>query len=248
MNSEQTNEQEVTVDAFQDAYAVGELRPGVEPKMYIPAWYKPHSDLSRHVTQNGESVGFRIGQVLPERRWAIQENGELLEQGDFERQYIRYIQIRHAGDKIVDPSKEAIPGALKFVDREVDEITGRGKKIGFNPNKPAEKVIEAKHNQDGEVSEHWLRENKMQGEKLARLQALRELVEDGTITPQQYSDKTKALLMEEPVHEFATQDPVETQMLPKTAEAPCGKVVKARGVKPHIMRCKAPECEAAREA
>lgn len=241
---------------LQAQYDTGQMRPGFEDGTYIPAWYKDHVNKEVQVLDNGVPMGFTISQVLPERRWAIQEDGSLLEQHIFEKQFIQWISLHHAGDNLADPSKEYIPSAAKFVNRRLD-FNGKGVEILFDENKPAEEEIKPIYTQQGDLSTEA-------SKKLAKLQVLQEMQEEGNLTSEEYAAKTALLLKEEEVHEFATQDPVETQeqvkeeiqvvleedpsavnlsTIPIDKEAAaCGKLVKRGYVKQHAAHCKNVEC------
>lgn len=228
--------------ADQDEYAPQQNRPGVEAGMYIPGWYREHSNTALPVTRDGMPLGFSVGQVLPERRWAIDELGELLPQHEFEAKYKQY-QAYMCRESAIDHEKEYIPQAAKFVDRKLD-YNDKGIPINFDPYKPAEVEAEAKHNQEGEVSPKWFADQREQEKKMARMEAYNDLLKLGKLTPEEYADLTSAILLEPEPKEMPTQDPVETQELAQedpalslTEVANCGKQVKRGYLRQHAYRC-----------
>lgn len=63
-----------------------EGRPGsMTPRgVFVPPWYKSHEDLTTPVLDlHGKPMGFTVGQVCVERRWAIGPNGQVLAGHEF---------------------------------------------------------------------------------------------------------------------------------------------------------------------
>ena len=116
---------------MSDHHWLGEPRKS----LYIPSWYRPHR-ANVTVTQNGKPLGFRVGDVLPHRRWAVGMTGELMKQQDFEPRWIQYLsEISPQG---VDPALQHIPRVERFVNAMPDPRGGPGYvEIGFDPHKPA---------------------------------------------------------------------------------------------------------------
>ncbi len=140
-------------------------RPIVERGTYIPAWYKEHKDLSiRVVDQEGGDLGFTVADVLPERRWAIGQNGKLISEQEFENRYrdwIGRIVLRDgrlvsvgAVNKYFDITLETVPCVDDFVDAKLDPMKpGEIRFVPINsinlPN-PARTKIRAIYNVMGE--------------------------------------------------------------------------------------------------
>lgn len=110
---------------------------------FTPAFTESELDLT--VLDKGKPLPFTIRQVLPERRWAIQNSGELLPELEYERRYLlwaervvrgnppRIIPIR-ASNQYFDRALIAIPTARRFVNVAFD-YQGREIEIGFDPDK-----------------------------------------------------------------------------------------------------------------
>lgn len=64
-----------------------EGQPGsITPRgVFVPPWYKPHTDLSLPVRSHDgtKELGFTIGDVAVERRWAIDPEGKVMEGHEF---------------------------------------------------------------------------------------------------------------------------------------------------------------------
>lgn len=63
-----------------------EDRPGsLTPRgVFVPPWYQPHKQLNVEVKDSkGKSLGFTIGDVAVERRWAIDPEGNVLAGHEF---------------------------------------------------------------------------------------------------------------------------------------------------------------------
>lgn len=115
-----------------DAYEIPRADiPVPERGTYIPRWYTPHGDPSRQVLdENDGDLGFTVGQVLPERRWAIAEDGHLLPQHQFEQRFKQWcervlapngaiIEIKRF-NKYFNVDLETVPGVDEFVDAKPD--------------------------------------------------------------------------------------------------------------------------------
>lgn len=119
---------------------------------FVPPWYVPHETPGLiRVTENGKPVppGFTVADVLPERRWAIQPDGELLSGLDFKEQYLnkcelwfRYCSIEaKQGITVRGPHKDwsrhrvYVPSPRDYVCVQVDPTDPRREiPLGFDPH------------------------------------------------------------------------------------------------------------------
>ncbi len=114
---------------------------------YIPEWQTDLTpdELAKQVTQNGEPLGFTIGEMLPERQWAVNaKTGELLKESDFERLYEvfasrhvpagtdRVVDIRQ-NNKYFDAKLVPMPNVRHFASRGLD-WQGKEVAIGYDPD------------------------------------------------------------------------------------------------------------------
>jgi len=99
---------------------------------YIPHWGNKHEDLTKSVLRGGVPTGFQVGDILPEKRWAISsDTGEIMEQREFEPLYQKWQSIFCTqGGTLVPiaqvnrpyhPSFESCPNVHEFVMTTVDE-------------------------------------------------------------------------------------------------------------------------------
>ncbi len=115
--------------------------PIPERSTYIPHWTPNHPDLDVDVSQDGEPLGFKLRQVLPERRWAVKTNGELIDPRDYRDQYVKWIARECVGsgqivsiashNRHFNPELVGIPPLREFVDCKID---GSGKRVPINYN------------------------------------------------------------------------------------------------------------------
>ena len=157
---------------------------------YIPGWYTPHSNLELEVKHLGLPQGFKIKQTLPFRRWALDEQGNTIDQNEFNDQYVRYVM----GYKIAetsDPRNEAIPNVLAFIRMKYDAV---GSLVDINYNDDGRVVKEEKYTEHGEIAPEFLLKNQEQSDKLSKLSVLNDLVRDGVLTPDQFQAKAAELL------------------------------------------------------
>jgi len=211
---------------------------------YIPSWCKWRTngwERAVDVTQDGKSLGFKVEQVLPERRWAIEQSGELLSQIFFESEYKRYLSgfIVPAGVKL---DAEPIPCVERWVRKTVDPTDpARLIDIGFDPLKPAEEKQEAKYNQEGDLSFRFLAEQKEASQRLAKTDQLKDLRDQGIITDAQYFEQVEALQPVVEVEARAVVGPEPEPEVPKTNLLPtlCGEQrQQGASIRMHEMRCK----------
>jgi hypothetical protein len=113
--------------AAQDPYDIRDDIPVPARGSYIPAWSADYrAVLDQPVLHHGRPLGYRVRDVLPERRWAIQpvanDGGcQLLEQRDFEDLYkqVRSKGINASGHVVplpkVTPDWESIPRVERWV-------------------------------------------------------------------------------------------------------------------------------------
>lgn len=105
----------------------------------IPSW-TPRHDLSVAVMYEGRHLGFTVGDMLPERRFAVGIDGELIGRLEFAEQYRRFWLSQTANE---EPTLVAIPNVVEFVSATRDQ-DGRMVPIGWDrdndhPREPAVK-------------------------------------------------------------------------------------------------------------
>ena len=72
---------------------------------------------------DSKPLGFKVSQVLPERRWAIRETGDIMDQRSFEDDYLRYM-TGFGLPSFVDPKFEPVPCVERFVAKTLDPGVG----------------------------------------------------------------------------------------------------------------------------
>lgn len=136
---------------------------------HIPAAYvrNPHADADNTtVTQFGlpllgaDGEPFVVSQVVPERRWAITESGELLAQVDFDAKkkqgvYEFYEALRQNGSPDAkytgNVDREPIPDVAYYVRWRVDPMDEEKViEIGYDPNATDGAVVEKFHDNKGD--------------------------------------------------------------------------------------------------
>lgn len=111
---------------------------------HVPSWYRPHGDDDTVVMKDGAPLvpQIRVRQVVEDRRWAIQENGELLPQHQFESLYRRKIDEwfrlvrREPPAQGWSPEAEPVPLVERYVDAREDPMQPTNLlPIHYDPNK-----------------------------------------------------------------------------------------------------------------
>ena len=126
--------------------------PVPERGTHIPGEYvrNPHHDLNITVTSNGlpllgmDKAPFVVGQIAPERRWAVLEDGELMDQETFKSKKQQnvlefYAMLQGLGSKdakyMNKIENEPIPAVAYYVSWCVDpQDKEKVLEIGFNPH------------------------------------------------------------------------------------------------------------------
>lgn len=113
-------------------YDASEPRPGdTTPRgVFVPPWYIPHPDLGVAVRgTNGQALGFVVGEVVPERRWAIGHDGRCVDQATFEPKLLEWrigqFQWQNPPKPVPDLTLESIPTVEGFVSRGPDPANAR---------------------------------------------------------------------------------------------------------------------------
>lgn len=242
------------------------LAPIGEPKVifgrdaYIPAfspsWKDEHMGID--ITQNGKPLGFTLGQMLPERRWCVQETGELMDQRDFESLYQQFASYTVVGGKLVnvpaangyfDVKLIPVPRIERFACAQFD-YDGREVKIGFDPNKPpakSEAPVVLRDHRGYEVAPQNPNDT-----KVARLTVLADLKNKGLISDEALASEMGSILLEpQPaaapaVPEGFAPAPVEAEPEATVHTAPCGFQARSKaGAAAHARNCA--DCKATPE-
>jgi len=155
-----------TVDPFSPGAAAILVK---ERGTIIPSWYvrNPHRDPNLVVKRGGlpllgmDKEPFTISQVAPERRWAVDEDGELMNQTDFDAakkktifEFYETLQANGHPDAryVGNVDREPIPDVAYFVSWRIDpEDPTKLLEIGFDPNKKPGDVPKRYHTSDGDV-------------------------------------------------------------------------------------------------
>lgn len=206
---------------------------------WIPMWTPKHADESDIVQHNGEnlmSLGrlVRIKDVLPERRWAIDEEGNTLPQMIFEKQFTKWAEIsisKNSTEKFIDDlSAIHIPNIEKFLLVQYDEEGIRLVPMHFDPMATGEAQYTGGHANTGETMQEF--------QLTASKKALDDLLDKKLISLEAYGQAMRGLGEEtvsdpapaEFIEESQKEEPVETT-------AKCGKKVNPQGLAAHEHRC-----------
>jgi hypothetical protein len=122
---------------FQLGPRPGEMTPR---NVFVPPWYRPHPDLEADVIgTRGQRLGFKVGDVVPERRWAIGADGRVMSQADFEPKLLDWrkgnFEWRFPPKPVPDLTLEGVPSVDAFVSRGADPADER-RLIDLSPRTP----------------------------------------------------------------------------------------------------------------
>jgi hypothetical protein len=236
--------------------------PIPERETYVPAFTPKHKNESAPVlSRKGEPLGFTIGEVLPERRFAIDTDGRCLDEREFEPMYFKWVSLVCAPDgrivslasinKYFDPRLEPVPNPEDFVNarivgEKIIPITFDETKVEIPRN-----YEDRRFTAQGELVAAQNKASLADRTALAKVEALNDLVKDGTITVEQFSAKVAQLMGGATVEEAvqATEKPPGFDAaLPEPTKgefvAPCGAddFKYEHNMKAHRKFCQKPEC------
>lgn len=228
---------------------------------YIPAFTPVFSelDLNCPVKDGDKLLGFTIRDVLPERRWAIRENGTLLGENEFRQRYLEWASKVSRGGRVIpiasvnglfDASLVPVPTPAAFVSVAHD-FQGREIRIGFDPNKAPEKGKFILRDGEGREVDPLAPSAK----KVERMTVLAELQEKGVLSPEQLAKELSSTLavpvrIEEPP---TTTGATNRERVPNREEvtALCGRSCKGNAGKlaheRKCVRCRAVAAEQSQE-
>lgn len=235
VRSLQTDAPEQSLDFFET------LSPAIPiPDRYniVPSWYERHRDPQHTtVTKDGTPIppGFTVSQVAPEFRWAIQEDGEVLGQLEFQEAHARWYnaQYQFAGQAPDDANLRSVPRVERFVTRQVDpHDPSRLIPIVARPEGPAPQ-IQPVYNANGDLIEEMGEVEKPAGYTIKRP----EKIEPPVPVEEQLAEPTKSA-------EELRRESIIAQGKDPDFRTPCGKEYPAgkQYLKQHTRHCKAPEC------
>lgn len=238
----------------------------------IPAWYEGHSEdvLEREVHHRGKSLGFKVKDVLPARRWAIDRHGDTLSDSEFEPLYKDWcwlqLSMEAQGNPITqDRGAFAVPRVDRFLDKEPDH-DGTLKRIGQD-EQPEKFRVRQRYAHTGETIEEHRRkeaeESARRESERARDAQARQLMQfhrEGVLDADTFAKQMESLYGVSQAGEAIVKsaeaesapDPTP-EPVPKEAKAPtkpmkqarCGYKVKG-GVHLHEKRCA--ECKRLKES
>ena len=140
-----------------------------ERNEHVPTWYVQHENPSSiRVKINGIPQDYTVADVPPERRWAINADGDVLAQSEFgplmERKYDEYFRVVHGKQFPGSVKREFVPRVERYVAVKVDPVDKRRlMPQGYNPNATAGSTSKVLYDKDGE--------NPLEGEDRLRLLA-----------------------------------------------------------------------------
>lgn len=156
---------------------------------YIPGWYSPHVDLEAEVSCEGMGLGFIVKQVLPWRRWAIKEGGEVRQQSEFAELYFRYLSAFKVAST-TDLAREYVPNAKDFVSKKKD-LNGNLVDIHYVDDGRITKT--EKWTTEGEIAPEYIAREKGQDQTMAKLEELTNLLKDNLISRETFAKRAAAL-------------------------------------------------------
>lgn len=230
----------------------GQHIPIKQRNTFVASWYlqNPHRDESMPVFErvDGEKVPIyshgvhvTIGHILPERRYAVDLEGVLLPQKQFEALHLQHYEGWFDLNEVdpnerPEPDYRFVPDVRKFVCEVIDDA-GKHSEIGFDRHKPPAPAAPVRQDVTDIIDP----------EVLAQAGYVR--VEDGQsasdMVPQSEVNAlhAKVASLEERLEKAVTA--LEAAAKPKperpTIKAPCGKELKG-GLPLHMKHCKEPAC------
>lgn len=145
----------------------------------VPSW-TPRHDLSVPVRYDGRELGFTVGDMLPERRFAVGIDGELIGRLEFAEQYRRFWLSQTANE---EPSLVAIPNAVEFVSVTRDQ-DGRMVPIGWDAENDRSREPAVKGH-GGVLTPEQIAARSAADTERIEMEMVKRLVRDGVLTAEQ---------------------------------------------------------------
>lgn len=221
--------------------------------VYIPEW-APRvgaSDLGVPVRAGGQPLGFTIGDMLPERVWAVDvASGEVLPQLEFERLYRQYLRrtvvrgvIRDVAqhDRYHDFGVDPVPSVVEWVSRTLD-YEGKEVRIGFDPH-AAPTATEREVKVYTAQGEEWTPRQRENADLRSKLSVLMQLRAENVLTDEQFTAQAMKLQDTgdaEPASDSAPPEGFEAapELDPLELTARCGRVCGSKAGKlAHERNC-----------
>ena len=248
--------------------------PIPERSTYIPGWYEPHRDETLAVrSRTGSALGFTVGDVLPERRFALDAAGQCLAERDFADRYRRWIAFTCAPDgrvlaiasvnKYFDVGLEPIPDPEDFVNARVVNDRVIPITLDLDAMEIPRGFEDRRYGADGELaSAAATKASQADRAALSKMQTLAELRREGSISEEVFLAKVNEQLGIEATtaDEAASEIPIgppagfdatliiaQPAKPPEMRTMPCGKALNPVYAGNHERLCKKPECAALRE-
>lgn len=152
----------------------------------VPSWTPPHN-LDLEVKIDGRPLGFKVGQMLPERRWAVDEFGHCLPKAEFTGKYQQWFASH---SKKEEPQLVSVPDRLEFISGTYD-LDGKATTINFDPGDPGRVKPSEKYDHKGDLA--TVRAAAANAEKEGKRQAYRQMWKSGDIDAGRYAELLEAL-------------------------------------------------------
>jgi len=231
----------------------------------VPPWAPEIRDFSIPVKVNDEKgtreLGFTIGEVAPECRWAIDpDTGIVMTNAQFREKFPLWYNAHYTmrpEPVEIEGEPLSIPGVIEFVSKKVhpNDIT-KLVPMGFDPDRPVtatraeieNRVLHYPEIRAGEDTEDQKRAN----ESASKMEVLIKLHDEGVLSDEQFAEQSKSIYGGSVVvgeEGTDSSEPSVAEPLPEEApmtHALCGKTVKVKGKHLHELRCGA--CAKVRDA
>jgi hypothetical protein len=144
------------------------------------------ANLNTPVIHNGKPLGFTVADMLPERRWAVDEHGKTLGKLEFEAMFRQFwLSGRVSGKRVQneEPSLIPIPSILDFVSQTRTE-DGRLQPIGWLPEYDSPMEIADKRTAGNLTPEEAARREATDSRSV-QIDLIMRMAKDGTLTAEQ---------------------------------------------------------------
>ena len=222
---------------------------------YVPSWYEPHQDMQAPVLRGDgtpfeiKGVQIRVGMIPPERRYALYENGMMLDQATFKDRYQMYIVGLYQLAKGKSESLEhyPLPTVENFLSwTEASDGSHKLVPIGYDPATPRPKLVPARPKDDEPVVDRAALRGNWESAPEAQTPEAEQAQLEAQIYQMELAIRLDALeglyrekFISKGVYERKRRD-LTGEAQPKQMFAKCGKAFEGiKGVKAHQRFCNA---------
>jgi predicted DNA-binding protein (UPF0251 family) len=198
-----------------------------ERGLVIPSWTPRHKSLDMAVFHEDKPMGFSVGDMLPERRWAVDANGNTLERREFKESFQKFWMM-HTKNEVAD--LVPIPNIKEFISQTVGP---EGKMVPIGWSLEDERPVEIKDRRDyPSLSPDQAAARDTMTTDAAKIALIKGMVKKGTLTAAQGMEEIMQLSEYSPSVAGEASSNTNIDIDEETSTAPEGDIEETASLTP----------------